>query len=282
MRELQQFNFEGNEIHTVVIDGLPYFVGKDVADVLGYANNRDALAKHVDFEDKNTVAIPDGTSGNPNKTVINESGLYALILGSKLPTAKKFKHWVTSVVLPSIRKDGAYVTPKTADEWLNNPDMMIDILIRYKDAQAENQRLHDENVGMQPKALFADAVSASHSTILVGELAKLLRQNGVHIGQNRLFEWLRVNGYLVSRKATDWNMPTQKAMDLELFTVKETAITHSDGHTTISKTTKVTGKGQQYFINKLINPDSPREIASRVQAELKTYLYDGKKAQQVD
>lgn len=282
MNEIQNFNFEGNEIHTVVIDDLPYFVGKDVADVLGYANNRDALAKHVDFEDKNTVAIPDGTSGNPNKTVINESGLYALILGSKLPTAKKFKHWVTSVVLPSIRQDGAYVAPDTAADWLNNPDMMIDILIRYKDAQAENQRLHDENVGMQPKALFADAVSASHSTILVGELAKLLRQNGVHIGQNRLFEWLRVNGYLVSRKATDWNMPTQKAMDLELFTVKETAITHSDGHTTISKTTKVTGKGQQYFINKLINPDSPREIASRVQAELKTYLCDGKKAQQVD
>ncbi|GEK28488.1 phage antirepressor KilAC domain-containing protein [Furfurilactobacillus siliginis] len=146
-----------------------------------------------------------------------------------------------------------YATPETVDQMLSNPDTMIEILTRYKEAQADNQRLHDENTIMQPKALFADAVSTSHSTILIGELAKLLRGNGVDIGQNRLFQWLRGNGYLIARKGTGFNSPTQRAMDMELFKVKETAIDHANGSVTISKTTKVTGKGQQYFINKFLN-----------------------------
>lgn len=122
----------------------------------------------------------------------------------------------------------------------------------YAILQNENTQLKLENDQMKPKALFADAVSVSKTTILVSELAKILRQNGVNIGANRLFAWMRENGYLISRKGTDWNMPTQRSMELGLFNIKETTITHSDGHTTISKTTKVTGKGQQYFINKFL------------------------------
>ena len=247
------FNFEGNEVRTIILNDTPYFVGKDVAEVLGYKKARNAIAAHVDEEDKKDAPIQGTLGGVQMVTVISESGVYSLIFGSKLPSAKRFKRWVTNEVLPSIRKNGMYATPQAAEQLLNNPDMMIEILTRYKDSQAENQRLHDENTIMQPKALFADAVATSHTTILVGELAKLIKQNGVDIGQNRLFQWLRNNGYLIKRKGTDWNMPTQRSMDAGLFKVKETSIAHSNGSVTVSKTVKVTGKGQQYFINKFLN-----------------------------
>ena len=246
--EMQKFtNSEFGSVRTLCLDGDVCFIGKDVATILGYSNTRDALAKHVDDEDKNTVVICDG-KGNPNQTVINESGLYSLVLSSKLPNAKKFKRWVTSEVLPSIRKHGVYAV----DEVLNNPDMLISALTELKAEREKRKSLETKIEADKPKTIFADAVAVSDTSILVGDLAKIIKQNGVDIGANRLFAWLRENGYLISRKGTDYNSPTQKSMDLQLFEIKETVVTHSDGHTTISKTPKVTGKGQVYFVNKFI------------------------------
>ena len=241
---LQIFNNpEFGEIRTTVIDGEPWFVGKDVATALGYSNTRDALSKHVDDEDKNTVAFRDGIQGNPNQTVINESGLYSLVLSSKLPTAKKFKRWVTSEVLPEIRKTGGYHIPQSPEEQMAQGLLAAQKLLAEKDKRIEE---------MRPKEIFADAVSVSKTDILIGDLAKLIKQNGRDIGQKRLFAWLREKGYLIKRKGLDWNMPTQRAMEMKLFRVKETVVTHADGHTTVSKTTKVTGKGQVYFVNKFL------------------------------
>ncbi len=248
MNELKVFeNAEFGAIRTVEQGGEPWFVGKDVAEVLGYADTNKAIAMHVDDEDK----LNDKTSsslGQRGGWLINESGLYSLILSSKLPTAKKFKRWVTAEVLPSLRKHGLYA----ADELLNDPDLMISAMQALKKERAENHRLNAKIEQDAPKVLFADSVSAAHTSILVYDLAKLIRQNGVDIGGNRLFGWLRDNGYLVRRKGTDYNMPTQKSMDMGLFEVKETAITHADGHTSVNRTPKVTGKGQVYFVQKFL------------------------------
>ena len=251
MNEPQLFNFKGQQVRTVTINDEPYFVGKDVAMILGYSNTRDTLSRHVDDEDKG-VAKLDTLGGRQNQTIINESGLYSLILGSKLPTAKEFKHWVTSEVLPAIRKHGAYMTPQTIEKALLNPDTIINLATQLKREQEQRKQLQAENEQMKPKALFADAVSTSNSSILIGQLAKILRQSGVNIGQNRLFAWMRKNGYLGTR-GSNRNVPTQRSMELGLFKTKETVINHSDGHTTVNITTKVTGKGQQYFINKFLN-----------------------------
>lgn len=250
---LQTWSYENSEIRTIEKDGEPWFVGKDVAAVLGYSNTRDALAKHVDDEDKNTVVIRDGIQGNPNTIVINESGLYSLVLSSKLPNAKKFKRWVTSVVLPSIRKHGAYMTDQTLEQALTSPDFLIQLATQLKEEKEQRKQLEAKVEQDKPKVLFADSVSASKSSILVGELAKILKQNGVDTGQFRLFAWLRENGYLIKREGSDYNMPTQKSAEMGLFEVKQTIITHSDGHITTNKTPKVTGKGQVYFINKFMN-----------------------------
>lgn len=250
MNQPQLFNFKGQQVRTVTINDEPYFVGKDVAMILGYSNTRDALVKHVDNEDKLTSQI--ATPGqNRNMTVINESGLYSLILSSKLPQAHEFKRWVTSEVLPSIRKHGAYMTPQTIEKALLSPDTIINLATQLKEEQEQRKHLQEENEQMKPKALFADAVSTSNSSILIGQLAKILRQNGVSIGQNRLFAWMRKHGYLGTR-GSNRNVPTQRSMELGLFKTKETVINHSDGHTTVNITTKVTGKGQQYFIQKFL------------------------------
>lgn len=246
----QLFDFKGQQVRTVTINDEPYFVGKDVATILGYSNTRDALVKHVDDEDKLPSQI--ATVGqNRNMTVINESGLYSLILSSKLPQAHEFKHWVTNEVLPTIRKHGAYMTPEKIEEALLNPDTIINLATQLKEEQEHRKRLQQENEVMKPKAIFADAVSTSSSSILVGQLAKILKQNGVEIGQNRLFAWLREHGYL-GKRGSNKNVPTQRAVAMGLFKTKETAVTHGDGHITIQITTKVTGKGQQYFINKFL------------------------------
>ncbi|WP_204123165.1 phage antirepressor KilAC domain-containing protein [Lacticaseibacillus mingshuiensis] len=257
MNELQHFSFKGQQVRTVLVDDQPMFVGKDVAEVLRYSNTRDALNVHVDTEDKNTVAIHDGNKGNPNQIVINESGLYSLVLSSKLPTAKEFKHWVTAEVLPSIRKHGAYMTPETIEKAIYDPDFIIKLATQLKNEQARTAALTADNEKMKPKALFADAVATSHTSILIGDLAKLMRQNGVDIGQNRLFGWLRDHGYLIG-KGDRRNMPTQRAMDLELFDIKERTFQNPDGSVRITKTTKVTGKGQQYFINKFLRTNEPQ------------------------
>lgn len=250
MNEIKTFaNNEFGEIRTVVIDGEPYFVGKDVAMILGYTNPRKAIIDHVDEDDKTDgVTIRDSMGRAQNPMFINESGLYSMILSSKLPTAKRFKRWVTSDVLPSIRRTGRY---DIKDSYMI--DDPVERAKRWIEEETIRRKQAEQIEEMKPKALFADSVSTSKTTILIGELAKILRGNGVIIGQNRLFDWLRKNGYLINRKGTDWNMPTQRAMELDLFRVKETAINHSDGSTSISKTVKVTGKGQQYFINKFIS-----------------------------
>lgn len=245
-------NEEFGSIRRVEINGEFWLVGKDVAQVLGYSNPRDALSRHVDDEDKNTVVFHDGTSGNPNMTIINESGFYSLALSSKLPSAKKVRRWVTSEVLPSIRKHGAYMTPETLEAAILNPDYLIKVATALKQETEKRKALEAKVQTDAPKVLFADSVAASTSTVLIGELAKIMRQNGINMGEKRLFQWMRDNGYLVKRKGTDHNMPTQLSMEQGLFRVKETVISHSDGHTSISKTPKVTGKGQTFFLNKFL------------------------------
>ncbi|MCO4527331.1 Phage antirepressor protein [Streptococcus infantarius subsp. infantarius] len=246
------FTFHGQEVRTLTIDNEPWFVGKDVADILGYSNSKDALNKHVDLDDKQIIQRSQiATLDIPNRglTIINESGLYSLILSSKLPRAKEFKRWVTSEVLPTIRKHGMFAT----DELLDNPDFAIATLQKLKEEREAKKLLEATIEEQKPKVIFANAVSASHTSILVGDFAKLMRQNGLNFGQNRMFAWLRENGYLISRKGNSWNMPTQKAMDLGLFEIKETTINHSDGHISINKIPKITGKGQLYFADKLLN-----------------------------
>lgn len=245
------FNFHGRTVRTVTVNDTPYFVGKDVAEILGYAKARNALSTHVDSEDALKWGVMDELGRKQETTIINESGLYSLILSSRLPQAKEFKRWVTSEVLPTIRKNGLFAT----DELLDNPDFAIATLQRLKEEREAKKLLEAQIEADRPKVLFADAVSASKSSCLIGELAKILKQNGIDIGQNKLFQWLRSNGYLISRRGESWNQPTQKSMQLGLFELKKTNINHADGHTTVNTTTKVTGKGQQYFINKFLDQE---------------------------
>lgn len=248
MTDLQIFNSpEFGAIRTIEKDGEPWFVGKDVAVVLGYGDTDQALRKHIDDEDKLTRRF-DGSGQNRQMTIINESGLYSLVLSSKLPTAKKFKRWVTNEVIPSIRKHGAYMTPETLEKVLLSPDTLMQLAQNLKDEQEKRRVLETKIEQDKPKVLFADAVASAKTSILIGELAKLLKQNGVDMGQNRLFEWMRQNGYLIRRQGSDYNMPTQRSMEQGLFEIKETTVVHADGHTHINKTPKVTGKGQAYFV----------------------------------
>lgn len=179
---------------------------------------------------------------------IPENVFYKLCMKADNEVARKFQDNVCDEILPSIRKYGMYAT----DELLDNPDLIIKMATKLKEEKAKNKELEDKMKENKPKVLFADSVETSKNTILIGELAKIIKQNGVDIGQKRLFTWLRDNGFLIKREGTDYNMPTQKSMELELFEIKETAVTHSDGHISINKTPKVTGKGQVYFINKFL------------------------------
>ena len=246
-------NEEFGSIRRVEIDGEYWLSGKDVAQALGYAKPENALSAHVDDEDKITTLVQ-GTGSNykSKATVINESGLYSLVLSSKLPSAKKFKRWVTSEVLPSVRKHGAYMTPETLEAAILNPDYLLKVATALKAETDKRKALEAKVSADAPKVLFADSVAASSSTVLVGELAKIMRQNGVDMGERRLFRWMRDNGYLIKRNGTDYNMPTQASMEQGLFRIKETVINHSDGHTSVSKTPKVTGKGQTFFLNKFL------------------------------
>lgn len=251
MNELEIFNNpEFGQIRATEINGEPYFVGKDIAEALGYAKPENALAAHVDGEDKTTTLIQ-GTGSNykTNATVINESGVYSLVFGSQLPKAKEFKHWVTSEVLPTIRKHGAYATPATIESIIADPDNGIKLLTALKEEQEKRKALQTQIAEQKPKVIFAEAVSASKTSILIGDLAKILKQNGIDIGQKRLFAWLRDNGYLI-KGGSSKNMPTQRAMEMGLFVVKEGSYVNGEGVNVTTKTTKLTGKGQIYFINK--------------------------------
>ena len=248
-------NDELGQVRIVEINNEPYFVGKDVAEALGYAKPENAISNHVDDEDKTTTLIQ-GTGSNykSNAVCINESGVYSMVFGSKLPTAKKFKRWVTNEVLPAIRKHGGYLTPEKVEEVLLNPDTIITLATNLKAEQEKRKAAELQIEADRPKVVFADSVSVSHTNILISELAKVLKQNGVpDMGQNRLFQWMKDNNYLISRRGTDYNMPMQKSMEMGLFCIKETTVNHSDGHTSISRTPKITGKGQIYFVNKFLN-----------------------------
>lgn len=253
--QLQIFNNqEFGQIRTLFIENEGWLVGKDVTEILGYSNSSDALKNHVDEDDKKKIAFSDYPQfGNKGAVLINESGLYSLILRSNLPKAKEFKRWVTSEVLPSIRKHGAYMTENILEKALTSPDFLIQLATNLKEEQEKRRLLEEEKERNAPKVIFADAVSTSHTSILVGELAKLMKQNGIDTGEKRLFKWLRDNGYLIKRKGTDYNMPTQKSLELKIIEIKERTINNPDGSIRITKTPKITGKGQQYFINKFLN-----------------------------
>lgn len=246
MNEIQIFNYNSHEIRTVQIDGEPWFILKDVCNILHIGNAADVYNR-LDDDEKGVGQI-DTLGGCQKMNIINESGLYNVILRSDKPEAKPFRKWVTSEVLPTIRRHGAYMTPETIEKALTDPDTIIQLATTLKEERAARLALESKVAEDKPKVLFADAVAASHTSILVGDLAKLLRQNGVEIGQNRLFRFLREKGYLCGR-GERYNLPTQRSMDAGWFEIKETTIGNPDGSVRITRTVKVTGKGQQYFIN---------------------------------
>lgn len=248
MNNLEVFNFENKEVRSLLIDNEPWFVGKDVAEILEYRNGSRDINRHVDEEDRTKTMIFDGNQ-NKETIIINESGLYSLILSSKLPSAKQFKRFITSEVIPSLRKHGMYATEETIDKILSNPDFGIRLLSELKEEREKTKQLKNENEQLKPKALFADTVSASHTSILIGQLAKLLKQNGNDIGQNRLFKILRKDGYL-GKSGENYNLPTQKSMNLKVMEIKERTVNNSDGSVRITKTPMITGKGQVYFVNR--------------------------------
>lgn len=240
---LKVFNYESSDVRVINMNGEPWFVAKDVCDVLELSNPTMALAR-LDEDERAKFNL--GRQGEVN--LVNEYGLYNLILGSRKPEAKRFKRWVTHEVLPSIRKHGMYATPQTVEAMLQDPDTMIKTLQALKAERERRQELERKVEEDKPRVLFSKAVEASHTSILIGDLAKLLRQNGVQMGQNRLFAWMRDNGYLI-KSGSSKNMPTQYSMERGWFEVKERVINNPDGSIRVTKTTKVTGKGQQYFIN---------------------------------
>lgn len=250
MSDVQLYSFDGNQVRTLTDEqGEPWFVAKDVCDILGITNSRDAMSSLDD--DEKGVANTDTPGGRQNVSIVSEPGLYVLIGKSRKPEAKTFRRWVNHEVLPSIRRHGVYATDDVIDKVLGNPDFGIRLLSELKDERAKRLDAERTIEAQRPKVLFADAVASGGRDILVGELAKILRQNGVDTGQNRLFDRLRREGYLMRRNGVP-NMPTQRSADLGLFRVVENAVTHSDGHVTATYTTKVTPKGQQYFVNRYL------------------------------
>ena len=254
MNEMKVFeNSDFGQIRTAIQGNEPWFVAADVCRPLEHSNVSMALDRLDDDEKaKLNLGLPGGDTN-----CVNEAGLYALVLGSRKPEAKAFKRWITHEVIPEIRRHGAYLTDEATEAFFSNPDTFARLAVKWRDerharlAAEEQAREKQKKIEADaPKVLFADSVAASRSEILVGELAKLLRQNGVPVGQNRLFQRMREDGFLITRRGTDYNTPTQKSMEMGLMCIKETAITHADGHVTVNRTPKITGKGQVYFINR--------------------------------
>lgn len=242
MNDIQKFtNDEFGTIRVSDRNGEAWFVAKDVCSALGLGRQQDST-RYLDADEKGECLV-NTTSGDQQMVIVSEPGFYKLVMKSRKPEAKAFQRWVTHEVLPSIRKQGGYMTAR-ADE--TPEQIMARALMLAKDTMDRQQR---EIAELRPKALFADAVAASDGTCLIGELAKMMRQNGVHVGQNRLFEWLRRDGFL-GKTGSNYNVPTQMAMERGLFRIKETAVTHSDGHVTVNRTPKATGRGQRYFIDR--------------------------------
>lgn len=249
MNKVQVFDFKGRQVRTVMVDNEPWFVGKDVCDALELSNTTEALrGLEEDEKAQLDTNIINPEVGGRGTYIVSEAGLYSLILRSRKPEAKEFKRWVTHEVLPTIRRHGAYMTPEVIEKTLTNPDFIIKLATELKQEQERRKALEAQATIDKPKVIFADAVTESKTSILIGDLAKLIKQNGIDIGQKRLFDWLRSHGWLM-KNGDSKNMPTQKAMDQKLFEIKERTINAPDGHIIISKTPKVTGKGQLYFVN---------------------------------
>jgi anti-repressor protein len=274
MSDLQIFDSsEFGAVRTIEENGKVLFCGKDVADALGYEQPHKAVERHCKYGMKCTVPHPQSKDKTIEMIFIPEGDLYRLMAHSKLPDAERFERWVFDEVIPSIRKHGAYMTPETIEKALLNPDVLIQLASKLKEemqAKLEEKRLRlqaEATIEAQkPKVIFADAVSVSKTSILIGDLAKMIKQNGYDIGQKRLFDWMRGNGYLMKAGASR-NMPTQKAMDMELFEVKESTVNNPDGSVRITKTTKVTGKGQVYFVNVFLNQSKKEEIEKILERE---------------
>lgn len=248
--EIQRFDFRGASLRTLTDEeGEPWFVLKDCMSILDLGNPTETV-KMFDDDEFSTTEVIDSIGRRQQAYIISEPGLYRLVMRSRKPEAKEFQRWVTHEVLPQIRKTGGYIPTSETDD-----DMTIlakAVMIGQRTMEAQKRKIAEQQtriVELEPKARFADAVAASDGTCLVGELAKMLRQNGMDIGQNRLFRLLQADGYL-GKSGSNRNVPTQRAMDLGLFRIKETTVTHADGHTTVSRTPKVTGKGQRYFIDR--------------------------------
>lgn len=257
MSEVQIFqNQQFGEVRTLEENGEILFCGSDVAKALGYTNPSKALSDHCRGVTKRYTPT---TSGKQEMSFIPESDLYRLVFSSKLHTAEKFTDWVTKDILPTIRKHGMYATPEMAERMLNDPDVMIRVLQELKTEREQRKTLEQKVEQDKPKVLFSDAVSTAHNSILIGDLAKLIRQNGVEVGQKRLFEMLRQDGYLISRGASR-NMPSQRSMEMGLMEIKESTVASPDGHIRVTKTTKITGKGQVYFINKYLKKGEKENV----------------------
>lgn len=243
--------FEGQEIRVIDVKNEPWFVAKDVCAVLGLVN----VSRSIDrlSQRQKGLHTVNTLGGEQQMVVINEAGVYKLVFTSRKPESEKFTDWIAEEVIPSIRKHGGYLTPETVEQVLSDPDTLIRLATDLKHERLKRQQAELVIEQQKPKVLFADSVEASQTSILIRELAVILKQNGIETGEKRLYEWLRENGYLIKRFGTDRNTPTQRSMDLGLFEIKETPINHNSGMITVSKTTKVTGKGQVYFINKFLS-----------------------------
>ena len=263
--KLQTFpNEQFGDLRTIEENGKVLFCGKDVAESLGYARPRDAISDHTKGAVKRRILT---NGGEQEMSFIPEGDVYRLIAHSKLPKAQEFESWVFDEVLPTIRKHGAYMTEQTLEDALTSPDFLIRLATQLKEEQEARRALEAENAAQAqqiaedaPKVVFANAVATSKSSILVGDLAKLLRQNGIEMGQKRLFAWLRDNGYLMKR-GESYNMPTQQSMERGLFEIKEGSVANPDGSIRVTRTVKCTGKGQQYFVNLFLSKASDNATA---------------------
>lgn len=264
MKDLQIFqNNEFGEIRTVLRNGEPYFNLNDTCRILEIKNSSDAKSRLSEPGVVTTeVGVVTGEKSDGTDAIqfvqanfINESNLYKLIFQSRKPQAERFSEWVTSEVLPSIRKHGGYLTPEKLEEVLINPDVLIKLATNLKEEQELRRGLELEREENKQKVLFANSVETASNSCLVGELAKLISQNGYEIGQNRLFKWLRENGYLIRQKGENYNLPTQYSMELGLMEIKKRTINNPDGSVRLTSTTKITGKGQIYFVDKFIGQE---------------------------
>ncbi|CAF1852620.1 phage antirepressor [Bacillus subtilis] len=256
MNELQKvFNYQDQQVRTVVKDGQPWFVAKDVCHVLNHSNHKVAVSR-LDEDEVSKVYLTDSLGRNQKTTVVSEAGLYSLILTSNKPEAKQFKRWITHEVIPTIRETGGYVANDELfiQTYLPQADENTKLLFKTTLHTMKEQSKQIET--MKPKVIFAEAVESSESSVLVGELAKIIQQNGVDIGPNKLFQWLRDNGYLIRKKGESFNLPTQRSMDMGLFEIKKRTVNNIDGSIRTTRTPKVTGKGQIYFVNKFMSSQS--------------------------